>query len=538
MVEAEATLAMTPEAAQSIAAAASAAVPGAASPALSELDRAYRSARRGYALVPAIAGMLVAVPVAVMLWTILVRQHPIGAAQAWFLLCLIPAALLILASWVRFEKPDGFAVSAADAPELFALIEKVRSYLKAPAIDAVYLTDGFTAKAMQRPSRGLFGGYRNEIVIGLPLLQSVSKAEAAVLIAHELGHLSGRSGAKAALVHRARLTWQHMLERQPRQPLVLRLASGPLVRWFAPGFLAQSASCERDAEFAADRYAAEIAGAETVASALQRLSIAEAFLAEYWRRVAEEPVTLPEPVLKPHREMANFLPRMTEWELAEDVLGAELDRPGEPARPALAERLDALGVDPSVPTTVAVSAESLLGPSLNRLLDAFDAAWRASIAPQWRQTYEKLSPETRRLIDLDALAEKQVLDLAPAIERAKLAYFEGGMESARKRYDDLMLWHPADGRAFLAAGMALLDEGSAEGLDRLKEALALAPRTDWAKAHADDWFAAGEALLEAQEDFGIDCLEQGIRIDPARTDMASFVVDRYLDPTPATATAA
>ena len=35
--------------------------------------------------------------------------------------------------------------------------------------------------------------------------------------------------------------------------------------------------------------------------------------------------------------------------------------------------------------------------------------------------------------------------------------------------------------------------------------------------------------MAARDDLGIDCLEQAIRIDPSRTDMASFLVDRYLD---------
>jgi len=503
-----------------------------------ELDRANGLARRGYILVPAIAGLLVAIPFAAMIWTLLVRQQSMHLGHAWFMLFLIPAVLLILASWVRFEQPDGQPVSAADAPELFALIEQVRSYLKAPAIDAVYLTDSFSVKAVQQPSRGLFGGYRSQIVIGLPLLQSVSKAEAAVLLAHELGHLSGRAGDQAATVHRARLIWQHIVARQPRQPWVLRLVFSPVIWCFADDFLAQSAATERTAEFAADRYAAEIAGAATVASALQRLSIAQAFLREYWSRVAEEPVIAPEPHLQPHREMANFLPRMTEWELAEAVLQAELAISGDPCRPSLAERLVALGVEPGLPGPVAVSAAGLLGPSLGRMLTIFDATWRASIAPQWRTAYDKLSPETRRLLDLDAAAASHPLDLAPAIERAKLAYFDGGLEAASARYEDAVAWHATDGRAHLAAGMAMLDAGSDQALDRLRHALTLAPRTDWTKAHAEDWFGAGEALLEAREDFGIDCLEQSLKIDPARTDLASFMVDRYLDPAPGAATAA
>ena len=98
----------------------------------------------------------------------------------------------------------------------------MRVYLGAPALDGVYLSDDFGARCIQRPSRGLLGGLRSDIVIGVPLLQSVSKAEAAVLIAHELAYLSDRQGKVAAEIHRARITWQQMLARQPRQPFYLR----------------------------------------------------------------------------------------------------------------------------------------------------------------------------------------------------------------------------------------------------------------------------------------------------------------------------
>ena len=125
----------------------------------------------------------------------------------------------------------------------------------------------------------------------------------------------------------------------------------------------------------------------------------------------------------------------------------------------------------------------------------------------------------------------------PAFERARLAYYAGGLVEAQGRYEEALAWHTEDGRAWLAAGIAMVDGGSPEGPACLREALKMAPSTDWAKGHAEEWFAVGEALLGSSDDLGIDCLEQAIRIDPIRTDMASFLVDRYLDQS-ASATAA
>jgi len=497
-------------------------------------------ARAGYWIIPSLAGSLVAVPIAAAGWTMVLSHQPLGAQHAWYLICLIPAALLILASWVRFEKPEGVPITATDAPDLFLLIEQLRAYLGAPAFSTVYLTDTFTAHCIQRPSRGLLGGFRNEIVIGLPLLQSVSKAEAAVLIAHELAYLSGRQGTAVTEIHRARVTWQQILERQPKQPILLRLPFAMATGYYARCFLALSAKAERSAVLAADRLAAEIAGLSNAGSALQRLSIAEAFLEQYWLRIADEPVTTPEPTLKPHREMADFLPRMTEWENAINVLEAALAKSTspDPSHPTLAERLDALGITPELPAPVTQPAAQLLEPSLSRVLDRFDAAWHAVAAPAWQSAYAKLSPDTRRLLDLDALAAVHPLELAPAIERARLAYFAGGLAAARGRYADLIEWFPEDARAALAAGLAMIDGGDPDGAECLRQALELAPKTDWIKVNAEDWFAVGEALLAARQDLGIDCLEQAIRIDPTRTDMAAYLVDRYFDEATGTANAA
>jgi tetratricopeptide (TPR) repeat protein len=231
---------------------------------------------------------------------------------------------------------------------------------------------------------------------------------------------------------------------------------------------------------------------------------------------------------------------MTEWERASEILEAALARPdkADPAHPTLAERLDALGLIPELPPPVSQSAAGLLGASLPKVLEHFDAAWRDAAAPAWRRAYGKLKPETRRLLDLDAAAAAKPLDLAPAIERARLAYLAAGLEASRERYADLIEWHPQDARAALAAGLAMIDGGDADGAECLRQALELAPRTDWTRANAEDWFAVGEALLGGGDDLGIDCLEQAIRIDPARTDLASFLVDRYLDRDPSAVHAA
>jgi hypothetical protein len=57
----------------------------------------------------------------------------------------IPMALLALvglrALWVRLDPPEGVAVTAGEAPQLFALLDKIRKRLKGPPIHRVVFDD-------------------------------------------------------------------------------------------------------------------------------------------------------------------------------------------------------------------------------------------------------------------------------------------------------------------------------------------------------------------------------------------------------------
>jgi len=437
----------------------------------------------------------------------------------------IAAASLIWPNGRGLPTPANLTLEASEAPELFALIQKVQTYLGTPVTDVVTLGDTSTVCCIPQ-------GRKNQLVLGLPLLLSASKAEMAALITHELAQLSTKLEPRAVRVHLARLSWRWVAEWVKQLPILARIPLEPLLGGFARRYIAISAGVEKAGIFAADRRSAEIAGLVNTGSAIKRLALTDCYLADFWRRIAEAPVTTVQPAGNPYLDLADELPRLTEWEKASGTLAEALAKSGssDPAHPILSERLDALGLTPSLPGATTGSAAKLLGLALPRALDHFDAAWRTSVARTWSKAYDQLSPETRRLLELDALAKSRPLGLAPAIERAQLAHLATGLEAARGRFADLIEWHPNDGRAALAAGVALV-RGSrqAEGTECLRHALALAPRTDWAKTNAEDWFAAGEALLTSNEDLGIDCLEQAMRIDPACADMAAFLVDQHFD---------
>ena len=114
---------------------------------------------------------------------------------------------------VSLPNPQGLPLNRAEAPELFALLQEIRTALKAPPFHKVLLTDEFNASVAQRPRLGIFGWQQNFLILGLPLMQALTPEQFKAVAAHEIGHLSGNHGRFGGWIHRVRQTWVQVLEK-------------------------------------------------------------------------------------------------------------------------------------------------------------------------------------------------------------------------------------------------------------------------------------------------------------------------------------
>jgi heat shock protein HtpX len=89
----------------------------------------------------------------------------------------------------RFEKP-GPQLTPSTAPEIFALIDGVAAATSQPRPSEVYLLNDVNAWVTQRG--GMMGfGSRRVMGVGLPLVNSLTRAELQAVIAHEFGNYVG-----------------------------------------------------------------------------------------------------------------------------------------------------------------------------------------------------------------------------------------------------------------------------------------------------------------------------------------------------------
>ncbi len=394
---------------------------------------------------------------------------------AW--LPLIFAFVLFKSLWARIPPPAGRRLTRREAPALHREIDEVARRLRAPRAHEVLLVDDFNAAVTQVPRLGVLGWPKNYLLLGLPLLLTISPEQLRAVLGHEFGHLSRRHSRFAAGIYRTRRSWDRALEGLARGR---HHGSGLLARflaWYAPYFSAYSFALARADEYEADRCSARLVGAAAAAQTLVDVRVrAEAIGERFWRRfyrLADEHAAPPRNPYEDLRKLARVL--VTDEEAREIVQRALQQRADSTdTHPSLAERLQA----PPAPTTAyrptgRSAAEALLQPALPALLREFETRWRAGVEHSWRERHAYVQSARARLAAyatraIDALADDKLWDYANVAEEFQ------GAEAALPLYRALVARAPAHAGAQFALGRLLLARAGDDGIAHIERAMSLA----------------------------------------------------------------
>ena len=392
---------------------------------------------------------------------------------------------IVRALWVRIPPPEGITLRRTETHKLFGTLDQISRALAAPRFHDVLLTDDYNASVVQVPRLGVFGWQRNYLILGLPLMQALTPDQFRAVLAHEMGHLSGNHSRFRGWIYRVRQTWGTMLGRLEAQGSALgQLLVTRFLRWYAPFFNAYSFVLARSNEYEADRCSAEVAGAENAGAALLRLQVGNRFLSErYWpsvyRRVAE--MTTPPPTV--YHGLATALAEQLPAHDIAPWVDEALRRPTDytDTHPSLADRLNALGLDPEASHRLAASAGGGVSaatfyfgarePSLTR---ALDQAWRDGIAPQWAARHHAVQEARGRLAELDSKAGNDGLSPEEQWERVGLVA-EFDHQAAVPLAEALLDVHAGHAGARIFVGRSLLEQGDERGVRHLEVAMQATP---------------------------------------------------------------
>ena len=382
-----------------------------------------------------------------------------------------------------YEPPKGIVVTEANAPELFKLVESVRTELRAPRPDTILLTTAFNASMTERP-RYIFGGWTSALAVGFPLLLSLTESQCRAVIGHEIAHLANRHGRSQIHIHRLRIT-------------CARLSAGfanlrGVVPWFYKFVLAQYepqlAACDlvldRGFETTCDTMSARCSSARDAAETLVRLNTIGALtITPYWTRFWRENIAQEIPP-NPYENLFTALQTPPDHTaLLTQLQIALLQKTGPTdSHPSLSQRLTALGF--ALPITELSKWATPAAPSAfaklfvaNRvnIFSEMNRFWIAEVGANWsaQRTKVMVLIETRR--HLGDKAGREPLTAQEMMQLAEAIMVLEGVERVRPQLEILISIAPEILPPYEWLGTYLLSLGDASGLPLVDHALSKNP---------------------------------------------------------------
>lgn len=395
------------------------------------------------------------------------------------LLILVGAPLLMVlrGMWVKLTPPAGVSLTRESSPALYQILDDLQQRLKTPRLHQVLLTPDFNAGISQIPRLGLLGWYRNYLLIGLPLMKTLTVEQFQAVLAHEFGHLSAGHGRVANWIYRLRIIWQQLNRSFSANRHWGSVLIQPFVKRYIHYFNATSFPLARANEYEADAASVRVTSVRSAAQALTSINVAGAYLAEkYWPSINLAAKETPQPAFAPYSAFQAQEIRDLPMEVLKGWQDKALAKKTSYAdtHPSLAERLQAIGAEAEfAPPSSGESAESLLGPERAEWESEFDERWRTKVAESWKRLHERTQVNRARIAELRAKTAVTELDEPAAIELANLEEEVGdGPRSALAMRRALIEKYPGSLPLRFALARQLLQAGESEGVALMQSIVA------------------------------------------------------------------
>lgn len=400
----------------------------------------------------------------------------------WILLAF--AAVIGRSLWVSFPTPEGEPLRESEAPRLFSLVRETQQAIAGPRVHQVVVTDELNAAIAQVPRLGLFGWPKNYLILGLPLLQALSPEQFRAVLAHEIGHLSGRHGRFTGWIYQVRRAWFQLLVQLEQNESWGQFIFTGFFNWYAPYFSAYTFVLARAQEYEADRDAAIVAGHENLASALVKVEIAGRLTQEdFYPNLMERARTEKEAPKNAYNNLFTELRGAASHRDAalwlRDALAAQTDY--EDTHPALSDRLRALNCLPPpdasadaalLPKPPAVTAAAeYLGATAETLAPKLSVLWEERLRLAWRDQRRQLQEAEQALAKLEQQARAVPLKPEEAWQRAALTAQVKGNEAAMPLVEEIVGQQPENAEARYVMGRLLLQTNDEKGLSHLEQAM-------------------------------------------------------------------
>ena len=437
----------------------------------------------GYAYLLFILLLLLVIVVVTIFY---LRINWLAIKLVWIPLTVV--GIIIKSLWISIPEPDGKELQREHAPALFDLIGEVTRALRGPSVHHVILSDEFNAAVVQVPRFGMFGWVSNYVVVGLPLLRGLSPAEFRAVMAHEVGHLSGKHRRFAGRIYSLRQSWIQLLVQVLQERHYASFLFVPFIKWYAPYMSAYSFVLRRAQERHADEYAVEWASKEVAATMLVRLAteqrnLTENFWPKFFRQSKDQERAPRDPFVQMLGGLNQPVGPITIQKWFHEAL--RIPTGYYDTHPALADRLAAIGFPKDSPQLADLTAELIKADErgesaeshyIKELPEDFlgwlNRLWRERLNEAWSESYIQAKQGQKRLEELNNQANERPLTIDEQWERVTIVAHLEEPKAALSLIEGILSEQPDHVGANFSKGAILLkDLQDPEGIKHIEKAM-------------------------------------------------------------------
>lgn len=288
---------------------------------------------------------------------------------------------------LRFHVPSGIEINQEKFPHLHKFIEELREEFGKPKIDRVILRDKYEIKVVKTPRNRIPFMMTTTLIIGLPVLQTMSPLYFRALLARRIGQLSTTHTPVTTRLYFLTDIWQQfrLACKQSKNPFARVLYY--FFQVYSPLYSKVSLPLLQEEELEADSYGMDLINDRDMVECLVYEEVVRQFLEKkFWPKIYHLARRNNKPIYTPYAQMTKVVKAgITDEEISTSVQGAlklDINHPG--AEPSLRKRLNHLGhAKPLPPKRLSkTAADYYLGSSLGKIIQLFDKRWQAKVTAQ------------------------------------------------------------------------------------------------------------------------------------------------------------
>ncbi|MFK5913427.1 MAG: hypothetical protein QM484_03560 [Woeseiaceae bacterium] len=281
---------------------------------------------------------------------------------------------------LRFSLPKGLDVSKEKFPHLSKLIDELSEEFGNPKIDRIIISHQYEIKVVKTPQAHTPFLNTSTLIIGLPVLQTMSPLYFKALLARRIGQLSTQHSPVTTRLYFLNGIWQQFLKSCQRSKNIFAKTLGYFFRVYNSLYQTILTPWLQQQELEADSYGMDIINDTDMVECLVYEEVVTKFLDnKFWPKIYHMAKRSKKPTYMPYSQITKVTKAgITDDEISETIQKAlKQDNKYTSIMPTLPERLNQFGHSKPLPPKRLnkTAASYYLGNSLEQIIAVFDKNW-------------------------------------------------------------------------------------------------------------------------------------------------------------------